>query len=85
MVSQNFRFGIGDDWKSVTQDVADMLVDQLPPALEQALVSSFLDKRMLEGVGGFRWRPSTQEQFGLLELRQRRVQRQIIAPRHRPQ
>ena len=50
VVSQNFGLGIGDDWKSVAQDVADVLVDQLPPALEQALVSRFLDKRMADNI-----------------------------------
>ena len=61
------------------------LMQQLPAALEQALVSRFLNQRMLEAVARFRRRPAAQQQFGLFELPQRGAQRQIIAPRHTSQ
>ena len=82
MECQDFRLGLGDDRKLVAQNVADVLMQQLPAALEQTLVSRFLNERMLEAVGRFRRRPAAHQQFGLFELRQRSAQRQIIAPRH---
>ena len=60
MECENFRLGLGDDWKLVAQNIADVLVEQLPPALEQALVSRFLNERMLEAIGRFRRRPVAQ-------------------------
>ena len=57
---QNFRLGLGDDWKLVAQNIADVLVEQLPPALEQALVSRFLNERMLEAISRLRRCPVAQ-------------------------
>ena len=55
---QNFRLGLGDDRELLAQDIADVPVQQLPAALEQALVSRFLNQRMLEAVARFRRRPA---------------------------
>ncbi|HVQ69790.1 MAG TPA: hypothetical protein VMT08_20045, partial [Bradyrhizobium sp.] len=58
MECQDFRLGLGDDRKLVAQNVADVLMQHLPPALEQTLVSRFLNERVLEAVGRFRRRPA---------------------------
>ena len=57
VICQQFRLGLGDGRKLLTQDIADLPMQQLPAALEQALVSSFLNQRMLEAVVRFRRRP----------------------------
>ena len=85
VVCHDFRLCFGDDWKLIAQDVANVLMEQMPAALEQTLVSRFLNQRMLEAIDRFRRRPAAQQQFGLFELSQRGAQRQIIAPRNTSQ
>ena len=60
VVCNYFRLRLGDDWKLIAQDVANILVKYLPAALEQALVSRFLNQRMLEAIARFRRRPVAQ-------------------------
>ena len=60
VICQDFRLGPGDDRKLVAQDFANVLMEQLPAALEQALVGRFLNERMLEAIAHFRRRSTTQ-------------------------
>src|SRR6516162_505337 len=70
MVCHDFRLGLGNNWKLVAQDIADLLMEQLPAALEQALVGRLLNKRMFKAIASFRRCPPAQQELGLFQLPQ---------------
>src|SRR5258705_1108209 len=58
VICQQFRLGLSDDRKLLAPESTDLPMQQLPAALEQTLVSSFLNQRMLEAVTRFRRGPA---------------------------
>jgi len=60
------------------QDFCGVLVQRLPTALEQALVSRVLDQRMLETIGRLRRHALDEQEVGVGETLQRRTQGYVL-------
>src|SRR5262245_29638129 len=68
MMGEQLRFGSGAIRKVLLQDLGDPRMKLLALTLQQPSISSVLNQRVLEGVGG-KWEPTAPEdQLRALEL-----------------
>jgi len=77
-MGDEFRLGRRGRRELSAQDIGDLPVQDLPPALEQGFVSRVLDQRMLEGVARIGRRAGAEQQLRLFELHQCRAQRRLV-------
>jgi len=85
MMGDEFRLGRRDRGEISAQDIGDLPVQDLPPALEQGFVGGVLDQRVLEGVARIGRCARAEQQLRLFELRQCRTQRWLVAAGDRAQ
>jgi hypothetical protein len=67
MMSQYFRLGRSSTGGLVAQGFADAAVQHQAPALEQILISSVLNERVLEAIVRIWWQTLHQEDVGIGE------------------
>jgi len=84
-MGDEFRLGRRDRRELSAQDISDLTVQDLPPALEQGLVGGVLDQSMLEGIARIGRRARAEQQFRLFELHQCRAQRRLVTAGDRAQ
>ncbi len=82
---ERLRLGVRAIGELVVQSLRDAAVQRLAAALEQVFVGRVLDQRVLEAVFRLRRETLDQENVGLGEPFQRRMQRRVVHPRHRAQ
>ena len=71
---EQLRLGCSGGGKLIAQDLTRAAVQSLSTALKQVLISRILNERMLKAVFGFRRKALYQEDVGLSQPFQRRLQ-----------
>ena len=85
MVGKQLGLRLDDIGEMLAQGLRDLLMQDLPPALEQAFVRGVLDQGVLERVAGGGRLAGAEDEFQLLQLRERGAQRRLIAADDRAQ
>ena len=79
MMGEEFRLGLHDIGELFAQDFGDALMQDLPAALQEALIGRVLYQRVLEAVARLGRGPVAEHQPGILQLGERGAQRRLVA------
>ena len=78
VMGEQFGLGLDDVGKMLAQRLRDLLMQDLPPALEQAFVGGVADQSVLERVARGRQLAGAEDELRILQLRERGPQRWLV-------
>jgi hypothetical protein len=79
VMGEQFGLGLDDVGEMLAQRLRDLLMQDLPPALEQAFVGGVADQSVLERVARGRRLAGAEDELRILQLRERGPQRRLVA------